>query len=137
MATLEESPAATGAPGISPRWTHSAKDVIGTAYSTASRVWFTVSEGVISEVYFPTLDRPQIRDLQYVVTDGESFFHDVHRNLESTTEYLGEHGLGVRIVNADPDGRYRIIMEVIVDPHQATVLIDTRLEGDPELLPRL
>jgi glucodextranase-like protein len=56
MATLQNSPEATGAPGIAPRWTHSAKDVIGTAYSTASRVWFTVSDAVISEVYFPTLD---------------------------------------------------------------------------------
>jgi glucoamylase len=137
MATLEDSPVATGGPGIAPRWTHSAKDVIGTAYSTASRVWFTVSHGVISEVYFPTLDRPQIRDLQFVVSDGETFFHNAHRDLESTTEYLGEHGLGVRITNADPEGRYRIIMEVIADPHQAAVLIDTCLEGDPELLPRL
>jgi len=137
MATLENSPVATGGPGIAPRWTHSAKDVVGTAYSTASRVWFTVSGGVISEVYFPTLDQPQIRDLQFVVSDGETFFHNAHRNLESTTEYLGEHGLGVRITNADPEGRYRIIMEVIADPHQASVLIDTCLEGDPDLLPRL
>src|SRR5207245_3809462 len=130
MATLEDFPVATGGPGISPRWTHSAKEVVGTAYSTASRVWFTVSDGVISEIYFPTLDRPQIRDLQFVVSDGETFFHDAHRNLVSTTEYLSEHGLGVRITNADPEGRYRIIMEVIADPHQASVLIDTRLEGD-------
>jgi glucoamylase len=137
MARLEHSPVATGAPGISPRWTHSAKDTIGTAYSTSSRVWFTVSDGVISEVYFPTLDRPQVRDLQYLVTDGESFFHDVHRDLDSTIEYLGQHGLGVRMVNADRTGRYRLVMEVITDPHQACVLVDTRLEGDPATLRKL
>ena len=43
MARLEYSPVATGAPGIEPHWTHSAKDIIGTAYATASRIWFTVS----------------------------------------------------------------------------------------------
>jgi glucoamylase len=137
MATLEDSPKATGGPGIPPRWTHSAKDVIGTAYSTASRIWFTVSGGVISEVYFPTLDHPQIRDLQFLVSDGETFFHDAHRNLENTIAYLGEHGLGVRIINADPAGRYRLVMELISDPHQPCLLLDTRLEGDPDLLRRL
>jgi len=137
MATLESIPAATGGPGIPPRWTYSAKDVVGTAYSVSSRVWYTVSGGVLSEVYYPTLDRPQIRDLQFVVTDGETFFHDAHRNLRSSAEYLGEHGLGVRIINADPAGRYQLVMEVISDPHQPCVLIDTRLEGDPDQLRRL
>jgi len=137
MAMLEDSPKATGGPGIPPRWTHSAKDVIGTAYSTPSRIWFTVSDGVISEVYFPTLDHPQIRDLQFLISDGETFFHDAHRNLENKIEYLGEHGLGVRMVNADPAGRYRLVMELITDPHQACLLLDTRVEGDPGLLSRL
>ena len=53
MARLEYTPVATGAPGIAPRWTHSAKDIIGTAYATASRIWYTVSRGVLSEIYFP------------------------------------------------------------------------------------
>src|SRR5579863_726929 len=134
MATLEYLPIANGGPGIPPRWTHSAKDVVGTAYSASSRVWFTVSNGVISEVYFSTLDRPQIRDLQYLVTDGETFFHDTHRNLDSTIEYLGEHGLGVRTINAAPAGRYRIVIDVIADPHRPCVLLDTSLEGDPAFL---
>ena len=138
MATIETFPTATGAPGIEPRWTHSAKDVIGTAYSTASRVWFTVSDGVLSEVYFPTLDRPQIRDAQLLVSDGETFFHDTHRDMESNIEYLGEHGLGVRIINADRERRYKLVMELISDPHQSCVLVDTRLESDdPDLLRRL
>ncbi len=137
MASLENSPVATGAPGIPPRWTHSAKDVVGTAYSTASRIWFTVSRGVLSEIYYPTLDRPQVRDLQFLVSDGATFFHDAHRNLRTTIEYLGDNGLGVRIVNADPDGRYQLIAEVISDPHQPCVLIDARLEGDPDFLRRL
>ena len=137
MATLRDTPVATGGPGIEPRWTHSAKDVVGTAYSADSRVWYTISDGVISEVYFSTLDRPQIRDLQYLITDGATFFHDTHRNLDSTVEYLGEHGLGVRVINADPEGRYRIVIEVIADPHQACVLLDTRLEGDAAFLRKL
>lgn len=137
MAKTEDSPRASGAPGIEPRWTHSAKDVVSTAYSTASHIWFTASGGVLSEIYYPTVDRPQVRDLQFLVSDGETFFHDVHRNQDSSTEYLSERGLGVRIVNADRDGRYRVIMDIITDPHHPCVLIDTRLRGDPDLLARL
>jgi glucoamylase len=137
MAVLVNSPVATGGPGIAPRWTHSAKDVVGTAYSTASRVWFTVSDGVISEVYYPNLDRPQIRDFQFLVTDGESFFHDTHRDMDSAIEYLGEHGLGVRIVNSARNGRYRLVLEVIAEPHLPCILVDTRLEGEPALLRKL
>src|SRR5579883_2516912 len=129
MAILEYAPAAKGGPGIEPRWTHSAKDVVGTAYSTSSHVWFTVSDGVISEVYYPTLDRPQIRDLQYLITDGATFFHDAHRSLNTAIEYLGEHGLGVRIINSDPEKRYRLVIEAITDPHQPCLLLHTVLEA--------
>ncbi|HTW90033.1 MAG TPA: glycoside hydrolase family 15 protein [Candidatus Binataceae bacterium] len=137
MAIIQDSPRAFGGPGIAPRWTHSAKDVVGTAYSTPSRVWFTASDGVLSEIYYPTIDRPQVRDLQYLVTDGETFFHDAHRQMESHTEYFDDCGLGVRITNSDRDGRYQIVIEVITDPHQPCVLLNTRLEGDPDFLSRL
>ena len=53
MAILEYEPKAYGAPGIPPRWTRSAKDIVGTAYSTSSRIWFTASAGVLNEIYYP------------------------------------------------------------------------------------
>jgi glucoamylase len=137
VAILRTTTRAFGAPGIPPRWTQSAKDAIGTAYSAGSTVWFTVSAGILNEVYYPTIDRPQIRDLQYLVTDGETFFHDERRHLDSRLEPLADNALGVRITNADREGRYRIVKEVIADPHQPCVLVHTRLEGDEELLARL
>ncbi len=137
MARIITSPVATGAPGIPPRWTRSAKDAVCTAYSSASRLWFTTSAGVLDEIYFPTIDTPQVRDLQFMITDGETFFHEERRHLHSTTEYIANEGLAVKIVNHSPDGRYNIFKEVITDPHQPTLLINTRLEGDPELLKKL
>jgi glucoamylase len=137
MATIVDSPKAFGGPGIEPRWTRSAKDVVGTAYFTGSRIWFTISYGLLNEVYFPTIDHPQIRDMQFLISDGKTFFHDERRNLVHTTEYLGEHGLGVRITSEEREGRYRIVKEIISDPHQACVLIDARLEADPALLANL
>ena len=52
--------AAFGWPGIEPRWTHGGKDGVGTAYAASSRVWFTFWNGIITEVYYPTVDRPQL-----------------------------------------------------------------------------
>jgi hypothetical protein len=59
---------APGGPGIDPRWTHAAKVAVGTAYSTSSRVWYTLDAGCVTEVYYPTIDTPQIRDLQFLFT---------------------------------------------------------------------
>src|SRR5512135_1665266 len=84
MAVLLQGHAASGGPGGEPRWTRSDKDGVGTAYSALSRVWFTVSKGILNEVYYPTIDRPQIRDLQYLVSDGETFFSD-ERQLDKPT----------------------------------------------------
>lgn len=137
MATLLTGRPAFGQPGIPPRWTRSAKDAIGTAYSASSRVWFSMSRGMVNEVYYPTVDRPQIRDLQYLVTDGASFFHDERRHLDHACEYLSRHALGVRVRNADPEGRYTIEKEIITDPHQACLLVHTRVAAAAALLPHL
>jgi glucoamylase len=138
MAILENDPRAFGGPGIPPRWTRSAKDIVGTAYSTSSRIWYTASAGVVNEIYFPTIDLPQVRDLQFMVSDGESFSHDERRDMVSETQYLEEHGLGVRITSRDRVGRYQIVKEIIADPHLPCLLIDTCLDSDdPALLARL
>jgi glucoamylase len=136
MAVVWREHPASGGPGIEPRWTRSDKHGVGTAYSAVSRVWFTVSKGILNEVYYPTIDRPQIRDLQYLVSDGATFFHD-ERHLDNTHEHLAADALGYRITNVDPQRRYRIIKEVIADPHRPCVLVHTRLEAEDDVLAKL
>ena len=126
-----------GAPGIAPRWTSSSKEGIGTACSDASRVWFTLSHGILNEVYYPTVDRPQVRDLQLLVTDGETFCHEEKRDLASEIEPLEDASLGFRIVGCDPTGRYRLVKQVIADPERACVLVRVRIEASDEWRARL
>jgi len=130
---------AFGWPGIEPRWTHGGKDGVGTAYAASSRVWFTFWNGIVTEVYYPTVDRPQLRDLQYLITDGKSFFHDEKRHLESKLERLSEHSLGYRCTNTDPGGHYAIVKEIITDPRLACVLQHTTITADESFVskPRL
>jgi glucoamylase len=128
---------AFGAPGLQPRWTSSAKDAVGTAYAASSKVWFTVSHGILNEIYCPTIDRPQIRDMQFLITDGETFFHEERRDLTHEFEYIDSDALAIRIHNRDREGRYSLIREIISDPHYPVVLVHVRLEGDEAFLSRL
>jgi glucoamylase len=134
---LEQQGEAFGAPGLEPRWTSSVKDAVGTAYSASSRVWFTCSHGVLNEIYHPTIDKPQVRDMEFLVTDGETFVHEEKRDLNSDFSYIHSEALGVRYINSDPEGRYSLTKEIICDPHHGVVLTHVTLAGNEELLPRL
>ncbi len=46
----ENNQNAPGAPGIPARWTTSAKVGVGTAIDFNSRVWFTLSHGILNEI---------------------------------------------------------------------------------------
>src|SRR5579872_1812307 len=128
---------APGGPGIEPRWTHGAKVAVGTAYSTSSRVWYTLDTGCVTEVYYPTIDTPQIRDLQFLLTDGETFFHDERRNFTSEIDCITEAALGFEVTNRENEGRYTVCKTILGDPYQNCLLIHTRVEAPPELLSRL
>ncbi|HWG19501.1 MAG TPA: glycoside hydrolase family 15 protein [Terracidiphilus sp.] len=128
---------AFGAPGLAPRWTSAVKDAVGTAYSASSRLWFTCSHGVVNEIYHPTIDHPQVRDMEFLISDGETFAHEEKRDLKPEFEYIHTEALGVRYVNRDPQGRYTLIKEIIGDPHHSVLLTHVRLEGDPGVLARL
>ena len=134
---LNQQGEAFGAPGLEPRWTSSVKDAIGTAYAASSRVWFTCSHGILNEIYHPTIDRAQVRDMGFLITDGETFAHEEKRDLITSFEYIHPEALGVRYVNRDPDGRYSLTHEIICDPHHSVVLQWVKIEGHAELLPRL
>ncbi len=137
MTKLDNENGAFGSPGIHPRWTHGGKDGVGTAYAVSSQIWFTLWNGIVTEVYYPTVDRPQLRDLQYLITDGKSFFHEEKRHLKSKFERLSDHALGYRCTNSDPHGRYAVVKEIITDPHLACVLQRTKVTGDESFVSKL
>ena len=128
---------APGGPGIEPRWTRGAKHAVGTAYSTSSHLWYTFSTGCINEVYYPTIDSPQIRDLQLLFSDGKSFFHDERRNFTSEVECVSEAALGFHVTNTNRERNYWVQKRIIGDPHQNCLLMHTRIMGDETLLSTL
>jgi glucoamylase len=136
MATFRGTRIAFGAPGIEPRWTAGDKYGVGTAYSASSRLWFTIARGIVTEIYYPTVDRPQIRDFQLLFTDGESFFHEERRHLKCQMERI-DCSLGYRIRSVDPEGRYTLIKEIVSNPHLPCLLVNCKIEGDETVLKKL
>ncbi len=113
---------APGWPGIAPRWTSSVKSGIGTALNPHSRVWYTVSHGILNEVYFPRVDQACTRDLGLIVTDGHNYFSEEKRHCRFENKPF-EPGIPVyQLTNTSLDGRYRIHKEVFSDPYRHVVL---------------
>ena len=129
--------AAFGSPGIEPRWTRAAKEAVGTARDTGSPIWYTVSAGILNEIYYPTIDHPQVRDLQFLVTDGETFFHDERRHLDGTVTSIKPWTLGFDVVTSDRAGRYQLEKRIIADPDAPTLLVRLRLQADAALRDKL
>jgi glucoamylase len=119
---VEQHVFAPGWPGIPARWTSSAKSGLGTSVSRDSRVWFTLSHGILNEVYYPRVDHACTRDLGFIVTDGQSYFSEEKRDACSRTSQVAPGILAYRIRNTARDGRYRIDKEVLTDPWRDVVL---------------
>ena len=123
-----ENSVAFGAPGIEPRWTSSAKEGVGTAYHTSCRLWFTLSHGIVNEIYYPHVDQPNVRDFQFLISDGETFCHEEKRDLTHAIEYPERDCLFYRLTNVEPRRRYRLVKYVFADPHRSVLLVHTKLE---------
>jgi NAD(P)-dependent dehydrogenase (short-subunit alcohol dehydrogenase family) len=55
---------AFGKPGSPPTWSSSAKSGVGTALNKDSEVWFSLSHGILNEIYYPRVDNACIRTTQ-------------------------------------------------------------------------
>jgi len=123
---------APGWPGIPPRWTSSAKTGIGTALNRSSRVWFTLSHGILNEIYFPRVDMACTRDLGLMVTDGSSYFSEEKRHCSFEISVVEPGAPAFRLVNTELDKRYCVEKEIFTDPHRNVVLQKTRFKRGDE-----
>ena len=113
---------APGWPGIEPRWTSSAKTGVGTALNLHSRVWFTLSHGILNEIYFPRVDQACTRDFGLIVTDGREFFSEEKRHCIFQNLPIEPGVPAYLLTNTCMTGRYRIEKEVLTDPWRNVVL---------------
>jgi glucoamylase len=138
--------------GANADWLPANKTGFGTSYTTTSNVWFTLQNGRLSEVYYPRIDTPSVRNLDFIVTDGKTFATRAqdastsstrlinlghpgdHNELGPDTDSTGPRSLTYQVVNLDREGRWRLTTTFVTDPARPTLLIDiefTSLNGKP------
>src|SRR3954449_1142629 len=120
---------APGAPGTMSHFDLARKDCVGTARNTKSKVWFTVADGVLSDVYYPTNDTTNNETLQYVVTDGSTFTDLQTRDMTYTVSRIDDRALTCRVTATAKSGRYRIVTDYLTDPDRQTVILHSRFDG--------
>ena len=123
-----QAAAAPDGPGTLSHFGLARKDCLGTARNRTSKVWYTVADGVLSDVYYPTVDNTNVETLQYVVTDGASFTDLQTRDTSYTVRPLDPSGMSCRVTTTADSGRYRIVTDYAPDPGRDALLLRVRFE---------
>ena len=98
-----------------------------------SKVWYTVAGGILSDVYYPTVDNTNVETLQYIVTDGATFTDLQARDMTYTVEAVTDTGgMACRVTASDKDGLYSIETTYITDPSRNTVLMRVAFTPKPK-----
>ncbi|GER92115.1 glucan 1,4-alpha-glucosidase [Dictyobacter vulcani] len=122
------SAAAPGGPGDLSYFDQARKDCVGTARNTTSKVWFTLADGVLSDVYYPTIDNTNVKSLQFIVTDGSTFTDLQTRDTTYTVQELNGPNLACRVTTTAKSGKYRVVTDYITDPARNAVVMRMHFE---------
>ncbi len=120
---------APGGPGAMSHFDLARKDCLGTARNSTSKVWFTVANGVLSDVYYPTIDNTNNETLQFVVTDGKTFTDLQTRDMTYQVSALDDSGMSCRVTSTARNGLYTLTTDYFTDPRRDSVVISTRLKA--------
>lgn len=115
---------APGGPGSLSHFDLARKDCLGTARNTTSKIWYTVANGVLSDVYAPTIDTTNVETMQYLVTDGSSFT-DLQTRDTTYTVKADPTGMTCTVTSTARSGAYRLITTYVTDPARASVVLHT------------
>ena len=113
-------------PGALSHFDLARKDCLGTARNTTSKVWFTIANGVLSDVYYPTIDNTNVETLQYIVTDGSTFTDLQTRDTTYSVQSLSKNSqaLDCEVTTTAKSGKYRIVTDYLTDPDQNTLVMN-------------
>jgi glucan 1,4-alpha-glucosidase len=124
-ATDPPATSAPGGPGALSHFDQARKDCLGTARNTTSKIWYTVANGVLSDVYAPTMDTTNVETMQYIVTDG-STFTDLQTRDTTYTVQSDPTGMVCAVTSTAKSGSYRLTTVYSTDPARDSVVVHTR-----------
>jgi glucoamylase len=119
---------ARGRPGAKPHWASGAKTIVGTAISPESRIWYTIDNGTLSEVYHPDVDEANTRSVRFVITGEGSFVSDEKWDAEHTVTWIAPGAPACRIESRCKKGSYCLRKEIVPDPMRDALLVRGRFQ---------
>ncbi len=124
---------AFGQPGACPIWSSSTLTFLGTASNPTSKVWFTGFNGILGEVFYPSVDKPATVDWQFLVGDARHTWVDEEKNDTTSQVTLNDaRSLAWTITNTSKNGLYQIQKTIFTDPNRNSLIQQvtfTALEG--------
>jgi glucoamylase len=113
---------AAGAPGAASSYDEARKDCAGTSAGTASKAWYTVADGTLSDVYAPTIDNTDVKSLDPIVT-GPGFTALQPRDMTYTVSSLDATGMACQVTALDAAHHFRLVTDFITDPSAEAVVM--------------
>ena len=108
-----------------------AKNGFGTSTTLGSKVWFTLANGVMTEVFYPRVDLPNVQTVQFQVTIGTRIENEMDDTVHRL-EVPNPASLTFRQINRAKSGAYTITKTYITDPRRSSVLIRVDLESQTD-----
>ncbi|TMF36793.1 MAG: hypothetical protein E6I27_12105 [Chloroflexi bacterium] len=112
---------APGGPGAPPMWGPGRKMAFGAAPGSMSKLWYTLAEGTLSEVFFPFLDHVALHELRFFASAGGAPPVDDSADGEHTISWLAPGVPAFRVETTHHE--YRLTKEFFSDPEENAMLV--------------
>lgn len=135
VAAISAQSVAPGGPGKDAQWATAAKQGVGTSATTESKVWFTLAQGVMTEVYYPDVTVANVHLLQFIVvnpktkkveTEQDDAIHQIRVTRPDSLTF--------QQINTAKSGEWKITKTYVTDPSANSVWISVEFQtGNEEL----
>jgi glucoamylase len=118
--------AAPGCCGASAVWSPGDKTFLGRAASpstTADDVWFTGTNGILTEMFYPNLDTPDFTDQEFLVGDAAHTWDQEEKSQSTHTVALANNNALIwTVTNTGANGLWKIVKTIYTDPARPVVV---------------
>ncbi|HQZ95259.1 MAG TPA: glycoside hydrolase family 15 protein [Pyrinomonadaceae bacterium] len=113
-----------GGPGKDAQWATAGKQAVGTSASLESKVWFTLAQGVMTEVYYPDVTVANVHLLQFLVVDPKTKKVETEQDdAIHEIKVLRPDSLTFQQVNTAKSGKWKISKTYAADQKSNSILI--------------
>ena len=120
---------APGAPGKDAQWATAGKQGVGTSANLESKVWFTLAQGVMTEVYYPNVMTANVHLLQFIVVNPKTKKIETEQDdAVHAVKVIKPDSLSFQQINTAKSGEWTITKTYTTDVDRDSVLIDVKFE---------